>query len=151
MVGEVFILNLGRVVHIYVITMEAPADDFAEVDLRAPAFAIGSRMPPASGRQLDLDCTLLLGHLLLLMALVVWAGTKFDRAIAVVISIHRQATDAFALLPALVAVTAHIAKMLMRGFVAQIFDSVGFRNEPPTYASAIRFPIICSALMKAVW
>jgi hypothetical protein len=77
------------------------------------------------------------------MALVLWAGTKFDRAITVIIAVHRETADAFAFPSALVAVPAHIAEMLMRAFVVQIFDSVGFRDEPPTYASGIRVPIIC--------
>ena len=76
------------------------------------------------------------------MALGLWAGTKFDRAIAVIVAIHREPADALAVLSAFVAVPAHVAEMLMRDFVLQIFDSVGFRDEPPTYVSAIRFPII---------
>jgi len=80
---------------------------------------------------------------------MLWAGAKLDRAVAVVIAVHREPADAFAFLCALVAVPAHVAEMLMRAFVGQIFDNVRFRDEPPTYASGIRFPIICSIYHEA--
>ena len=73
---------------------------------------------------------------------MLWAGTKFDRAAAVIMAVHREPADAFAFFSAVVAVPRHVAEMLMRGIVVKIVDSVRFRDEPPIYASVIRFPII---------
>jgi hypothetical protein len=72
---------------------------------------------------------------------VFWAGTKFDRAVVVVIAVHRLTANTNALLAALEVVPAHVAEMLMRAFVLQIFDTIGFRHEPSTYACGIQVPI----------
>ena len=70
------------------------------------------------------------------------ASAKLDRTVAVVVTVHREPADAFAIFCALVVVPRHIAEMLMRELAMQIFDNVRFRDEPPIHASAIRFPII---------
>jgi hypothetical protein len=67
-----------------------------------------------------------------------------------VVAVHGLTANTFAVLPALEVVPAHIAEMLMRAFVVQIFDTVGFRHEPATYGCGIQVPSLSQRLAGIV-
>jgi hypothetical protein len=128
-VGEVSIFNLGGVVRVDVITMEAPADNLAEVGIRTTALAVGRCCLLLLVKGLDLG--LLLGHRLrhaaLLFGFVLRARPKLYRAVGVVIAVHRKAANANAVLCTLVVISLHLTPMLMRVFV-RIFGNVEFSS-----------------------
>jgi hypothetical protein len=102
--------NFWAVVHIDVVAMEAPADDLARFGFDTSAFAMGALPQPLGkrsvgfGRHRFCNAPLLLGC-------VLGARTKFDWAIAVVVSFHGQTTAAFAVPTALPVVPGIIAIM----------------------------------------
>jgi hypothetical protein len=125
----VSIFNLRCVVGIDVIAMEAPADNLARIKVGTSAFAMGSRRVQVS-RKLDLDRPFgrwLVRRRLPLLVFVLRALTEFHGAVAMVIAVHGQPADAFAVFPAFEAVPRHVAGVKVRVFV---FDNVEFRHEP---------------------
>ena len=87
--GPVF--NLWAVFHVHVVTPQAPTDDLVGVDVGAPALAMRSRSLALWGQNAEVDLYrvgLDFRHQPILFS-VFSTRTKFDRAIAVVMSLHR--------------------------------------------------------------
>ena len=127
-------VDLWAVVRIHVVAMKAPANDLARFGLGASAFAMGQRRVPLVtllgersvrlGRHRFRDSSFLFGC-------VLGTRAKFDRAIAVVLSFHRQTADTVALFAALPIVPGEIAEMS----VAHSLRSPLMRQRPTGSAS----------------
>jgi len=90
--------------------MKAPADDFVQFGFAAVALATGPLPPFLDERGVRLRRHCLLYAPLLLIRML-GTRTKFDWAIAVVVSFHGQTTAAFAVPTALPVVPGEIAIM----------------------------------------
>jgi hypothetical protein len=97
------VFDCGCIFPIHMIAMQTPADNSVEVDLGAPALAVGR------------CCVLLLGKEIYfghhLRHAVLGARPKLHRAIAVVIVVHGQTADAEAVSAAFVLVPLYLAPM----------------------------------------
>ena len=103
MIGEVPVYNLWAVFHVHVVTPQAPADNCTGIGVGAPALAMETRLLAlfAQTGEVDLYCGGLdFRHQPILFS-VFSTRTKFDRAIAVVMSLHGKTANALAVLAAL--------------------------------------------------
>jgi hypothetical protein len=110
----VAIFDLPAITDIHMVAMKAPANDLARFGLGASAFAMGQRRLPlvrlldersvTLGRHRFCDASFLFGC-------VLGTRAKFDRAVAVVVSFHRQTADTVAVFDALPIVPGEIAEM----------------------------------------
>jgi hypothetical protein len=115
-VGEVVVFDFRAVLNIAVATPQAPADDCAGIDVGAPALAMEAWLLSllAQAGEVDLYCGGLdCRHLWLRCVFVLWARAKLDRAIAVVVVLHRETADAFTVVAAFEVVTSNTAIMPM--------------------------------------
>ncbi len=114
MAGEVTGFDLGAVVRIHVVALDAPADYFAGFGFGASAFAMWQRRLPLVTQAVG-AFLLLRTHRFrdpaLLLGLVLRARAKLDGALAVVVALHGQAADAFAVFAALPIVPLGVAIM----------------------------------------
>jgi hypothetical protein len=134
--GEVLVFNLGVVLNIAVVTPQAPADNCAGIGVGAPALAMETRLLAlfAQAGEVDLYCGGLdCRHLSLRFVFVFGAGAKFNRAIAVIIALHRETADAVATVAALPIVARNIAIMAM-AHLGVLFLSV--HSKKRVYAAA---------------
>jgi hypothetical protein len=103
MIGEVLVFDSRVVLDIAVATPQAPADNCAGIGVGAPALAMETRLLAlfAQTGEVDLYCGGLdFRHQPILFS-VFSTRTKFDRAIAVVMSLHGKTADANAIIATL--------------------------------------------------
>jgi hypothetical protein len=126
MVGEVAIFVFRAVLNIAVATPQAPADDCAGIGVGATALAMEAWLLSALAQagEVDLYCGGLdCRHLLLRFVFVFGTRTKLNRAIAVVVALHRETADAFAVSAAFEVVPGDVTMMAMahQGFLFSRF------------------------------
>lgn len=100
--------DLGAVAHVHMVAMEAPPDDAAEFGCDTSAFAMGPLVPSLDERSVGLGRHSL-RYAPLLLGCVLGASAKLDGAVAVVVSLHGETADAFAVLAALPVMPSEVA------------------------------------------
>jgi len=149
MLGEMPVLKLRAPVCIHVVAMQAPADHVAGSVAGAPALAVGSYRLPLLELANELGvraASSRIRYAALKLGGVLGTGAKLNGALAVVVALHREAANAFAVFAALPIVPLGIAKVPVHQLPPSVFfrqkdrccRAVGFADDPDSCAGSQR-------------